>query len=120
MAFADPQTITINAVPFTLNRTGTGENTGTLSTADANLKLSIKHQFGKRYSSVLRLDHRKVAVDPMIAAQNLLYSTSISVVVNRPPVGYTPAELKQIWDGLLVNLAATSGANTTKFLGFES
>jgi hypothetical protein len=61
-----------------------------------------------------------VAADPLNAAQNLNYSASMYIVVDVPPVGYSPAEMKQIWDGFLANLAATSGANTVKFLGGES
>lgn len=117
---ADPQTVTISATPHVLNRTGSGDNIGTFTKDNADVKLTIKHSYAKRNSSVLRLDFRKVAADPMIAAQNLLYAMSISVIVNRPPVGFTPAEVKAIWDGLLVNLAASSGANTTKFFAGES
>lgn len=120
MAFADPQSITISGSAISLPRTGSGDNTGAFTKDDANVRMGIKHSYGKRNSSVLRLDHRKVAADPLIAAQNLNYTMSISIVFNRPPVGYTPAEVKAVWDGLLANLAASSGANTVKLLGGES
>jgi hypothetical protein len=120
VAFADPQSITINAIANSLPRTGSGNNEGTFTKDDANLRMEIKHNYAKRTRSVLKLTHRKVATDPLVAAQNLNYSMGITISVDRPPVGYTPTEVKQIWDGLLANLAASSGANTIKLLGGES
>jgi hypothetical protein len=118
--FSDPQTVTINAIANTLPRTGTGENVGTFTKDDGNLKMTTSHAYGKRTRRQIRLDHKKVAADPLIAAQNLQYSASIYIVVDQPAVGYTPTELKQIWDGFLANLSASSAANTIKFLGGES
>jgi hypothetical protein len=120
VAFADPQTVTINAIANTLNRVGTGNNEGAFAKDDANVRMEIKHSYAKRNRSVVKLTHRKVAADPLIAAQNLQYSMGITISVDRPPVGYTPAEVKQVWDGFLANLAASSGANTVKLLGGES
>lgn len=120
MAFADPQSITISGSANSLPRTGSADNSGTFTKDDANLRLQMKHSYAKRNRSVIRLDHRKVAADPLIAAQNLLYSMSISIIVDRPPVGYSPTEVKAVLDGFLANLAASSGANTIKFLGGES
>lgn len=120
MAISDPQSVTINAIANSLPRTGSGDNTGTFTKDDGNVKLSVSHSYGKRTRRTIRLDHRKVAADPLVAAQNLNYSMSMYIVVDVPPVGYSPTEAKQIWDGFLANLAASSGANTVKFLGGES
>lgn len=120
MAFSDPQTVTINAIANTLPRTGSGENTGSFSKDDGNVKMSVTHSYGKRTRRTIRLDHRKVAADPLVAAQNLNYSMSMYIVVDVPPFGYSPAEAKQVWDGFIANLAASSAVNTTKFLGGES
>lgn len=120
MAFSDPQSITINAIANSLPRIGSGENTGTFSKDDGNIKLSVSHIYGKRTRRAIRLDHRKVAADPLVAAQNLNYSMSLFTVVDVPVVGYSPTEVKQIWDGFNTLLTATSGANMVKFLGGES
>lgn len=120
MALADPQSVTINAIANALARTGSGINTGTFSKDDGNVKMSVSHAYGKRTRRTIRLDHRKVAADPLNAAQNLNYSMSMYIVVDVPPVGYSPAEAKQVWDGFIANLAASSAANTVKFLGGES
>jgi len=118
--FSDPQSVTINAIANSLPRTGSGDNTGTFTKDDGNVVLSISHSLGKRTRRLIKLSHRKVAADPLNAAQNLNYGMSISIVVDVPQFGYTPAEAKQVWDGFIANLAASSAANTVKFLGGES
>lgn len=116
----DPQSITINAIANSLPRVGTGDNNGVFQKDDGTVALSIQHVYGKRTRRTIRLTHTKVAADPLNAAQNLNYSMSLYITVDVPKLGYSPTEVKQIWDGLLANLAASSGANTVKFLGGES
>lgn len=118
--FPDPQSVTINGTANTLPRTGSGNNSGVFRKDDGTVAMSISHQYGKRTRRQIRIDHKKVAADPLVSAQNLEYSMSMYIVVDVPPVGYTPTEVKQIWDGFLANLAASTAANTVKFLGGES
>lgn len=121
MAFADPQTVTINSVAQTLPRVGQGIGTGTFLKDDGNVTMAISHASnGKRNRRRIRLDHRKIAADPLVTAQNLQYSMSVSLFIDVPSVGYTVAEAKQIVDGLTAYLTASSGANVTKILGGES
>lgn len=120
MAFADPQSVTINAVANTLPRTASGVNSGEFTKDDANVKLSVAHSYGKRTRRTIRLDHRKIAADPLISAQNIVYSMSAYLVVDIPVTGYTVAEAKQIVDGLTAYLTASSGARTTQLLGGEN
>lgn len=120
MALADPQTVTISGTGNTLNRVGTGNNEGAFSKDDTNVRMNVRHSYAKRNRSVVQLVHRKVAADPLVTAQNLQYQMTINVSFDRPPVGYTPAEVKAIWDGFIANLSASSGANITKILGGES
>lgn len=119
MAFADPQTVTINAIANTLARTGFGTTSGAFTKDDGNVKLSVSHTAGKRTRRTIRLDHAKVAADPLISAQNIRYSMSCYLVCDIPITGYTVAEAKQIVDGLTAYLTASSGANVTKLLGGE-
>lgn len=121
MAFADPQSVTINAVAQTLPRTGQGIKSGEFTKDDGNVKLEVSHTVGKnaRERSTIRLTHRKIAADPLTTAVNLQYSMSTYIVVDRPPVGYTLTEAKQIVDALTAYLTASTGARVTQLLGRE-
>lgn len=120
MAFADPQTVTINAVAQTLARTSSGVNSGVFTKDDATVKLTVSHQYGKRTRRTIRLDHSKIAPDPLISAQNIRYSMSTYIVVDVPVTGYTNAEAKQVIDGFAAYLTASSGAKITQLLGGEN
>lgn len=120
MAFADPQSITINSIANSLPRTGFLPNAGVFTTADGLLKLTVSDTVGaKRTRRSIRIDSSKVAADPLLTAQNLRYSSSVYLVVDQPITGYTVAELKLIVDGFLAYLSASSGAKITQFLGGE-
>lgn len=119
--FADPQSVTINAIAKSLPRVSTGDYTGVFKMDTGEVTMSVKHTNGaRRTRRSIRLDHQKTAVDPLVPAQNVPYSMSMIITVDVPNVGYTVTEAKQVWDGFLANLAATSGLNTTKLLGGES
>lgn len=120
MSLADPQSVTINAVANTLPRIASGVNTGAFQKDDGNVGLTVAHTYGKRTRRTIRLDHRKIAADPLISAQNILYSMSCYLVVDTPITGYTVAEAKQIVDGLTAYLTASSGAKVTQLLGGEN
>jgi hypothetical protein len=118
--FADPQTITINAVPITLPRTGSALDSGTFTKDDAAYKESISHAYGKRTRRTIRLDAKKLAPDVMDGSLNVPYTMAVYCVVDVPTVGYTLTEQKQICDGFLAYLTASSGAKVAQFLGGES
>lgn len=120
MAFADPQTVTINAVANTLPRTSSGLSTGVFTKDDGTVKESVSHAYGKRTRHSLRIDFQKIAPNPLISAQNILYSMSTYVVVDVPVTGFTVAEQKQIVDALTLYLTAGSGSKVTQLLGGEN
>lgn len=120
MAFADPQSVTINAVANTLPRVGSGTNAGSFSKDDGTIKLSVSHQYGKRTRRQIRIDHQKYATDPLVSAQNVLRSMSVYLVVDVPVQGYSITEQKQIVDALTLYLTASSGARATQLLGGEN
>lgn len=120
LSFADPQSVTINAVANSLPRTSTRDTAGTFTKDDGTVKLSVSHTSGKRIRRTARLDHQKVAPDPLFPAQNSAYSMSFYVVADVPLTGYTVTEQKQIVDALVAWLSASSGANTTRLLGGEN
>lgn len=120
MAFADPQTVTINAVAQTLPRTSSEGHAGEFTKDDGLVQLKVSHQNGRRIRRLIRLDHSKVAADPFATGVNVKYSMSVQLVVDVPPVGYTIAEQKQIVDALAAYLSASSGARVTQLLGGEN
>lgn len=120
MSFTDPQTVTINAVPITLPRVSVGPNTSSYAKDDGNVKMTVSHAYGKRTRRTLRIDHAKIAADPLISAQNIKHTMSTYIVIDVPVTGYTVAEAKQVVDGLTAYLTATSGAMVTALLGGQN
>lgn len=120
MALSDPQSVTINAVAISLPRTSASPNAGAFTSNDGLVKETVSHQYGRRNRHLLRIDHSKIAPDPLISAQNIKYSMSFYVVADVPETGYTVAEAKQVVDGFIAQLNASSGALITKLLGGEN
>ncbi len=120
MAFADPQSVTINAVANSLPRTSSGVNSGTFTKDDGLVKLSVSHDVKSRTRHLIRLDHSKIAADPLLAGVNVKASLSVYMVVDAPATGYTIAEQKQVVDALTAYLTASSGARATQLLGGEN
>lgn len=120
MAFADPQSVTINAVAQSLARTGSGIDTGVFTKDDGTYKLTVSHAYGKRVRRTIRLDARKNAADVMDSSLTVPYNMAFYAVVDAPIVGYTITEQKYVVDGLVAYLAASSGAKVTQLLGGEA
>lgn len=120
MAFADPQSVTIDAVPISLPRTGSGMNTGSFHSNDGLTALTVSSQYGKRTRRTIRLDSSKIAPDPLISDQNVKYSMSSYIVIDTPVTGFTVIEAKAVVDGLIGLLTASSGAALTQLLGGEN
>lgn len=120
MAFADPQSVTINAVAASLPRTSNLGSSSVYTKDDGLVKLSISHSGTKRFRRVVRLDHSKISADPFLPATNVKLGMSVYLVADVPVAGYTIAEQKQIVDALTAYLTASSGAKVTQLLGAES
>lgn len=120
MAFADPQSVTIAAVPVSLPRTGSADGAGSFTSNDGNVKLTVSSSYGRRTRRTLRLEHTKVAPDPLISSQNIKYSMSTYIVTDAPVTGYTVAQQKEIVDALVAYLTASTGARVTQLLGGEN
>jgi len=122
MALADPQTITINAVPQSLPRTFSEGREAVYSSADGLWRLSLNHNLIKqgRTRHLLRFDHAKVTSDPFVPTQNVKVNTAIYLVVDVPPAGYTNAEVMQVYSGFKTLFTASSDAVISKLIGGES
>jgi hypothetical protein len=120
LAYADPQTVTINAVAQTLPRVSTDKTSGTFRKEDGNVELLISHSYAKRNRRAIKLTVRKVAPDVLQPATNVPYFYTATIVIDSTGVGFTNAEVKQGVDGLLAYLSASSGAKITQLLGGEN
>lgn len=117
--FADPQSVTINAVANSLARVEAGLNRGSFSKDDQTLKMSIQHQLGNTSQRMIRLDRTTLTASPFTAGSS--YNVVDSVwLVSRTPKDLTIVQQKQLIDGFLAYLTASSGARITQWLGGES
>jgi len=116
--FSDPQSITVNAVAQSLPAIARNTNDSVYQKDDASYKMTIAHQFKpERNRFTIRIDATKTAVDPLVSANNRVYSQSCYIVIDKPVVGYSNAEASYI--GLALAAYCTS-ANLLKVLGGET
>lgn len=120
MAFADPQSVTVNAVAKSLPRTGSAESSGSFKTADGEFALDVKHAYARRNRREIRLTQTKTAPDALVPSQNVVLSMSVYMVVDIPKNGFSVTEQKYVVDALSAYLSASSGAKVTQLLGGES
>lgn len=115
--FADPQTVTVNAVAKVMPRVTSDGLSSIYQLADQSFKLTISHAPSKgRIRSMVRIDQRAIVADPLTAVND--YETlSFYVVVDRPEVGFTAAQQDQLITGLKTWL---STVNSDKIFGQES
>jgi len=118
---AEPQTITVNAVPQTLKRVSMGVNSGVLKTNDGNWTVEIAHSYNKRVRHTVALRQRKIVADPLAPTINTEVTQSVRITLDSPAnAAFTVADQKFLMDGFAAWLAAGSGAIETQLLGGES
>jgi hypothetical protein len=120
MSFADPQSVTVNAVPISMPRTSSGVNSGTFTAADGMTTLNVAHAYGKRTRRAISFNSSKISADPLLPAQNVKVSSTWRLTCDAPIAGFTNTELKQQADGFIAALTAASGAKITQLLGGEN
>lgn len=115
----DPQTVTVNAVPITLPRTGADKSSADYTSADGLSQLRVAQTVNaSTKQTTISLKTNKIAADPITAVNSR--KSSIWTITNRVPLdGFTAAEIKDQLVGLANALTATSGALTLKALGGE-
>jgi hypothetical protein len=114
--FADPQSVTVNAVAQSLPAISRDAKTSTYRKDDGSYELIISHDEKNRNRRVVRLNHKKIATDPF-TADNVEYTSSFYFVMDVPKYGYTATEMKDMVLGLTGWLIS---ANVLKVLGGES
>lgn len=103
MAFADPQSITVNAVAKSMPRI-LNEGTHSLyQMSDQTFSLDIRHRTVRRDKklrviSLVAFTQRKVVADPLTAINDYEILTE-SVQIDRPEAGFTSTEVDQQWTG---------------------
>lgn len=118
MAFADPQSITVNAVPKSLPRISSGEASAVYKAADDEFQMRISHQKTKtRVRRMVRIDQKIVASDPL-TAENAYQTAGVYLVVDEPEFGFTDTQLGYLVTALKDWIVA--GTNTAKILGSET
>lgn len=113
---ADPQTVTVSAVAQDMPATYRGANESKYTEDVGEYDLHISHQYGTRNRRVVRLNHTKIAADP-ITAVNASVSASMYLVIDEPKWGFTDAELESDLLGFFTWLDSAARA---KILGGES
>lgn len=114
--FSDPQSVTVNTVAKSLPLTSREGMKSIYTEDDGEHQLTVSHQKGNRNRRVVRLDHTKIAADPLTAV-NTYVGASVYVVIDEPQWGYTDADLDYLAQALCDWL---SSANVLKVLGGES
>lgn len=116
--YADPQSVTVNAVAQSLPRQGSTQpdRIGTFATPDGTFTFDIRqNKTTNRFRREVRLTQKKIAADP-ISAMNKEVSTSVMLVVDEPRWGFSDTELGYLTSALI---AWFSNANRDKLLGGE-
>lgn len=114
MAMTDPQSVTIDSTPVSLNRIYTEGFKSIYASADEELKLTVSHQESKgRTRRMIRIDKRVVAADPLSSA-NEYKSLGVYVVIDEPEYGFTDNDIDDVVQGLTAWLTT---ANVEKVLG---
>lgn len=118
MALADPQSVTYNAVATNLDQIFRSGQNSSYKSADGALTLSLAHSGGRRLRSEVRLKHSKTIADPLNPSTNRPYDCDVYLVINRPPAGYTNAEVQLIHEALVGLLG--NATFKPKFIGGQS
>lgn len=100
MALTDPQSITVDAVPVTLNRIKSDGYRSEYLSDDESFKMTVSHQETKgRTRRMIRIDNRVVAADPL-SSVNEYKSLGVYVVIDEPEYGFADADIDNIVQAL--------------------
>lgn len=115
--FADPQTVTVNAVAQVMPRVTTNGYKSVYQKNDQTFTLTLSHTPSKdRIRSMARVDQRAIVADPL-TAENDYETLSFYVVIDRPAVGFSSTQVDQLIAGVKTWLDTTASG---KLFGQES
>lgn len=116
--FTEPQTVTVATVAKSLPRVAYGDRNGLFESVPDGIRLRVSHILGKRTRRTVRFDFTKTAADPLLDGVSRQYSSSAYIVIDHPPVGFTPVELQANakalvdWLGVAGNLAKVTNGES--------
>lgn len=116
--FAEPQSVTVNAVAKSLPRVSFGDRKGVFASNTGDITLTVSHDLKSRNRRNVRVDFAKTAVDPLLDGVSRPYSMSAYIVVDHPRVGFDNTEVKNNLKALVDYLAVAG--NLDKVVGGES
>jgi hypothetical protein len=116
--FSEPISITVNSVAQSMPRTSNVGQKSTYEKADATFNLTIEHVLTKsqRIRSVARFEQRSIVPDPLTAV-NDWENMAVTLVIDRPLIGFTSAQQDQLLTGFRAWLVT---ATSDKLYGRES
>lgn len=120
--FTEPLSIDPGAGAVSLPRVGVGNLSAKYSNADDTLSLEVTHQITKagRVRHQVDLVQRKVVTDP-VSSTNDSEDCTVRVLIDRPPYGWTEANISSLVAGLKTWLSTTAVTGTVaKLYGKES
>jgi len=116
MAFSDPQSVTINAVPISLPSISVLGTKTIYQSSDEAEKLTLSHQeSSSRVRRMARLDSKVIAADPL-TSNNEYKECGVYLVIDQPRFGFTDAQIDYRVQALSAWLTT---ANVLKLLGNE-
>lgn len=117
--FADPQSITYNAVVKSLPTIGRNDTQSEYKLNDAGVVYDfvLSHQFKTRNRVVARLRRDAYAADPLYPTKNILASASATFTMDSPQVGMTLTDVQNLGRALRDWL---TDANILKMLNGET
>lgn len=117
MAYADPQSVTIDGTTVELARTGQSLTEGTFRSTDGKYELAIKHSLGSRYRHLAQLKLMDTVSNPLVPNQNIAVETHAHIVVDMPRNGLSNARVAEIADAIA---DWATPANIAKLIASES
>lgn len=119
MALADPQSVTLGSA-ISHPRTRTDATSAEYTSADGTSSLLVSHQVAKgRRRSLIKITRKKVSTDVLTDMKSEIGAV-INISIDRPGVGFTEAELIELFSGANTWASASTNANLKKVLGLES
>jgi crotonobetainyl-CoA:carnitine CoA-transferase CaiB-like acyl-CoA transferase len=113
--YADPQSLTVNAVAKSLPRTASTPQ-GVFETADGEFTFRVsQNKTSNRFRREVRFTQKKIAADP-ISAVNKEVSASVIIAIDEPRTGFSDTELGYLTSALVAWFTA---GNRDKLLGGE-
>lgn len=117
MAFADPQSVTVDGSAKSLARTGMSLTRGEFVSTDRKLNLILSHEGKGRYRHLAQLRLDEIVDNPLVDGQKLAQSAWAHIVIDMPRNGLLPETVADITNAIV---AWATPANITKLIAGEN